>query len=101
MVGRGPTEGTAFVTSGSEWNGNYVPVYCFVGYAYESGLMPLGLDPVQEFAGWGTCYPPWPVTVDAICLPSLGVLTDGLPCCPEEPTPATPSSWGQIKAVYR
>lgn len=97
----GPGEGTAVVTSGGEWNGNFVPVYCFTGYAYTSGLIPLGLDPVQDFAGWGTCYPPWPEIFDATCLAALGVLTDGVMCCPEEPTPAARHTWGQIKGIYR
>lgn len=98
----GPSAGTviAVAETGGEWVGNFVPVYCFIGYALDEGLIPMGVDPSQDYVGWFDCNIP-SQGYEPTCLPSLGILADGLLCCPEEPTHSETTSWGEIKAAYR
>lgn len=52
----GPGEGTAFVVTGEPWQGNWVPVYFFGGYANGSQTM-IGIapDPATAFVGFANC----------------------------------------------
>ncbi len=58
----GPNEGTAFVTTGTPWSGNWVPVYYFGGYSYaytgSSTTIPLDVDPPTGFCGFSNCVNP-------------------------------------------
>ena len=71
------------------WAGNFRPVYWFVGYAYDAdpGQFPLTVHPVSGFGGFANNGHP-PIMFGADCFGSLGILEDGVPCCP---TPATPA----------
>jgi len=64
------------------WTGNFVPVYCFVGYTYAPGtVIQLTTNPATEFAGWASCGTP-PVPAAATCLGAFGILQDGVYCEP-------------------
>lgn len=78
-----PNTGIALATSGAPWTGNYVPIYCFVGYTYAPGtLIQLAQNPTEvPFAGWSNCQTP-PVLAAATCLGALGILQDGVACVP-------------------
>jgi hypothetical protein len=78
----GPTEGTAIV--GFDWTGNYVPIYHFVGYAYGAAVIPFGADPATGRAEFGNCPMPPPQVFEIGCLGGMGILTDGIECCPAE-----------------
>lgn len=137
----GPGEGTAIVSTTGPWEGNFFPVYHFLGYAYEEDTIALGGHPLTGIAEFGNCDMPtltWP----AVCLGAMGVGTPGWYCGPFYPqlaaccfasgeclflsepdcqqmggdwlgpgtscnpnpcglTPASPGSWGRIKALYR
>jgi hypothetical protein len=81
----GPGEGTSVVTTTMPWYGNWQPVYYFTSYAYYGYCqIPFDVDPPTDFAGWGNCLTP-PESFDAACLPAMGVLMDGVECCPSEP----------------
>jgi len=58
----GPNEGTAFVTTGTPWNGNFVPVYYFAGYTYPGGGLttdiPIDVDPPTGFCGMSNTQNP-------------------------------------------
>ncbi len=76
----GPNEGIAFVVTGDAWEGNYLPVYWFIGYAYGySGpdVIQLIPDPTvaDPFGGMGNCASP-PEKWDA-ALGGMGINTDG------------------------
>lgn len=76
----GPNEGTALVTAGVPWIGNYTPVYMFCGYAYSyhgPGVIPLGVDPPTGLAGFCNCVLP-PESWEAGSLGGLGINTDGI-----------------------
>jgi hypothetical protein len=80
----GPIEGTAFVVSDLPWTGNYVPVYHFIGYAYEyQATIPLVPDPsvAQPFGGFGNCASP-PDAYAAVCFGAMGINADGAACHP-------------------
>jgi len=94
----GPNSGTSFVSGDTGWAGNFVPVYCFTGYGYAEGMIPLVPDPYHGYVGWSDFEGDWYM---AVCLPSLGILTDGVPCCPDDPTPSENVTWGEMKATYR
>ncbi|MCK4304864.1 MAG: right-handed parallel beta-helix repeat-containing protein [Candidatus Eisenbacteria sp.] len=85
----GPNNGTAVVTTGIPWTGNYVPVYYFGGYAYAGETtIPLGIDNCASvpFGGFGNCeqFPEkWP----AVCFGAMGINTEGLACDPTTPYP--------------
>lgn len=81
----GPGEGTAFVTIGAPWMGNFVPVYYFAAYAYGPGQVPLSTNPDTDFVGWVTCLTP-PQEFSPSCLPAMGIGTQGTSCCPSAPT---------------
>jgi hypothetical protein len=82
----GPNEGTAVVTTDLAWTGEIAPVYYFTGYAYYyyPAQIPVALDPPTSFAGWGNCLTP-PQDFDAACLPAMGIMMDGIVCCPDVP----------------
>lgn len=101
----GPNEGISFVATGmSDWSGNYIPVYFFAARGYAQQIVPLAPDATaypEPFAGWAACQYPWP-EYTADCLGALGVGIEGLECGGETlPSPAEPSRWGAIKALYR
>ncbi len=77
----GPGEGTAIVATGTPWEGNFVPVYWFAGYAYEEGLIPLAADPATDFAGTSNCANP-PQAWAADSLGGMGLFADGTYVCP-------------------
>jgi hypothetical protein len=78
----GPGEGTAIVTTGAPWEGNFVPVYRFTGLAYEEGLIPVAADPATGFAGMSNCANP-PESWAADSLGGMGLFQDGVYACPE------------------
>jgi hypothetical protein len=79
----GPGQGTAIVTTGVPWEGNWQPVYFFGGYAYgyvSPGQIPLAVDPTTGFIGFSNCLtPPWMFAVDPARRGVLGINTDGYP----------------------
>lgn len=101
----GPDAGVAIVVCGDPylpWTGNFVPVCWFAGYAYAEGVVPLGPNPTgYVVAGWGNCE--WPTEgFETTCLGALGILTDGIECCPEGgPSPAQGTTWGALRILYR
>jgi len=58
----GPNEGTAFVTTGTPWSGNWLPLYYFWAYAYDysygSTVIPIDVDPPTGFCGFCNCEIP-------------------------------------------
>lgn len=80
----GSSQGTAMVTVGLPWQGNFEPIYYFTGYVYaeDPGQIPIAADPATDFAGWGNCQVPAD-TYWATCLPALGIMTSGQACCPD------------------
>lgn len=79
----GPNEGTALTTTDVPWSGNLVPVYYFAGYAYYTGIIPLGPNPATGLAGTGNCANP-PQTWEAGALGGIGLFEDGIYVCPAE-----------------
>ncbi len=79
----GPGQGTAIVTTGTPWEGNWVPVYFFGGYAYAAaapGQIPIDLDPATGFIGFSNCLmPPTQYDVAPAQRGVLGINTDGYP----------------------
>lgn len=80
----GPNQGTAFVTTGAPWVGEWQPVYMLAGYAYGyygSGLIQLVPDPTvsHPFAGFGNCGTP-PQVWDA-ALGGMGINEPGTWVC--------------------
>jgi hypothetical protein len=89
----GPGEGTAFVTTGTPWSGNWVPVYWFGGYAYDASygatVMPISVDPPTGFCGFSNCMnPPASFTVAPLQRGGMGINQGGI--VPEWPTPPQP-----------
>lgn len=84
----GPNAGTAFTRIGSVgWEASIAPVYWFGGYAYAAsapGMIPLGVDPSYNFAGWVNNVNP-PAAFEAECLGALGIDMDGVACHPIPP----------------
>ncbi|MBD3236558.1 MAG: hypothetical protein GF330_07630, partial [Candidatus Eisenbacteria bacterium] len=82
----GPGEGTAMVTVEQPWRGQIEPVYYFTGYIDQGapGQIPLDVDPLTGFAGWGNCLSP-PQTYATGCHPALGLMMEGSECYPEAP----------------
>jgi hypothetical protein len=81
----GPGEGTAIVTTDLPWRGNFYPTYYFTGYAYYGPCqIPLDVHPTTGFAGWENCLSP-PQSFGTACFPAMGVLMEGIECCPEAP----------------
>jgi len=89
----GPNEGTAFVTTGTPWSGNWIPVYWFGGYSYDpsygSTVMPISVDPPTGFCGFSNCMnPPSSFTVGAAQRGAMGINTEGhVPIWPLPPQP--------------
>ncbi|MBM3317014.1 MAG: hypothetical protein FJY75_04090 [Candidatus Eisenbacteria bacterium] len=79
----GPLGGTAIVTTTERWEGNYVPLYHFTGYAYAPGEIPLSLEPRTFSAGTVDCGIERG-TADAVALGGLGLFQDGWPVCPPQ-----------------
>jgi uncharacterized protein YceK len=78
----GANEGTAVVAAGTVWEGNFVPVYYFTGYAYYSTRIQLDVDPAQDMAITGNCLVPAEL-FDMVCLGAMGIGDDlGEACCP-------------------
>ncbi len=78
----GPLQGTAFVTTGTPWTGNFVPVYCFYGYAYDyygSTILQLTPNPASGFGGFANCTTP-PELYEA-ALGGMGVNCPGVEVC--------------------
>ncbi len=78
----GPGEGTAFVTTTADWDGNLIPVYYFCGYAYAEDFLPLSPDPATGFGGTSNCLSP-PESWSADAYGGMGLFTDGVYACPE------------------
>jgi hypothetical protein len=96
----GPDEGTAFVTTGDAWNGNWVPVYFFSGQAYDYygyQIIMIDDDPPTSFCGFSNCLnPPQSFAVPVGSHSGLGIAGPGMlggwphqapwACCiPQEP----------------
>jgi len=86
----GPGEGVMFaITDGNTWKGRFVPVFCFTGYAYGEGRIPLSVEPRTQTAGTADCGPGPSQTYDALALGALGLFTSGIEVCPPQvPGPA-------------
>ena len=92
----GPNEGTAIVTTVAPWEGNWLPVYKFSGYAYAqsygSTVIPItDYDPgIGPFCGFSNCLnPPQDFLVEPnvgteIRRGGMGINTDGLRAAPQE-----------------
>jgi len=88
----GPVEGTAFVTTGDPWSGNYKPVYWFTGKAYEyygPTIIMVDVDPPTGFCGFSNCMnPPQSFTVGVGRRGGMGIGQAGVhPTFPPPPTP--------------
>ena len=93
-----PGAGTAFVTTGEPWSGNFVPVFWTGGYAYgEAGLIQLTVDPPTGFGGWANAAME---AFPASDYGALGFNMDGIDVCPDSPSPVELSTWGMIKRMY-
>jgi len=79
LVEHGPCGSGALTIPTSGWP-NFVPVYFFAGYAYGEDLIPLSVDPAQNFAGFSNCAAP-PETWSASALGGMGLFTDGIYAC--------------------
>jgi len=96
----GPNEGTAMARLDLPWAGNFLPVYWFAGYAYGTGVLPLGMVPWPQYTGWANCIPQIPGEFTATCVGGLGVNTEGHECCGGA-TPAEIQTWGSLKQMFR
>ncbi|MCK4414687.1 MAG: right-handed parallel beta-helix repeat-containing protein [Candidatus Eisenbacteria sp.] len=77
-----PNTGVLITADSAPWCGNYVPVYYFLGYAYDAPVqMPLGIHPVSGFGGFISTDEP-PLESDAECFGALGFQTYGIACFP-------------------
>lgn len=85
-----PFEGTAIVTTTARWEGNFVPLYYFVGYAYAPGEIPLSVEPRTQSAGFVECKEHR--TFDAVGLGGLGLYREGFAVCPPAASPAPDST---------
>ena len=78
----GPQEGIAMVVAGPPWQGDYVPLLAFTGYAYGNygtGIIPLASDPMTGFVGFANCdYPPQAYNVEGARLGGMGINIDGI-----------------------
>ncbi len=80
----GPLAGTAIISTGAPWEGNWIPVYAFMVYAYGyygSGVVQLIPDPTVPvpFGGFSNCSVP-PEPYDA-ALGGMGVNHPGTWVC--------------------
>jgi len=104
----GPNEGTAFVTAGDPWMGNWVPVYYFAGYnygyAYGATIIQIDVDPPTAFCGFANCLnPPDVYAVDPWWRGGMGINMPGYvpgtvppagACCLPEPPGACEFLYG-------
>lgn len=78
----GPVEGTAFVTTGDPWMGNYKPVYWFAGKGYEyygPTVIQIDVDPPTSFCGFSNCMnPPASFAVSAVGRGGMGIGMPGV-----------------------
>jgi hypothetical protein len=78
----GPGEGTAFVTTGDPWSGNYLPVYWFAGKGYEyygPTIIMIHVDPPTGFCGFSNCMnPPASFTVPVFGRGGMGIGEPGI-----------------------
>jgi hypothetical protein len=87
----GPHEGIAITVTTLPWTGNYVPVYCFWGHAYEEAVLPLGVDETMPIPFGGFVNNAVPAQMfDATCFGAMGIFTSGIPCGPIDPPPPIP-----------
>ena len=73
--------------TGAPWEGNYIPVMHFSGYAYGysgEGKIPIDVDPSTGFVGFSNCEAP-PLEFDAEQLGALGIDMDGIYAQPISP----------------
>lgn len=80
-----PGTGTAIVVTGTPWEGNFLPVYWFCGYAYAPGVVLLTDNP--ETTGATTFANCEMEESDAACWGAIGFGQGswGLDCCPPPP----------------
>jgi len=83
----GPNQGIALAAYDVDWNGNFQPVYFFGAYAYYAlpSVIQLGANPATGFGGFANCLTP-PASFGAVQFGALGILAQGVPACPPEPT---------------
>jgi len=84
----GPNTGVALASREQPgWSGNYVPIYYFVGYAYEPGtrIQITGYSAKRPAASWASGGPR-SIAAEAVCLGAFGVLQDGIACAPPPPS---------------
>jgi hypothetical protein len=78
----GPLQGTAFVTTGDPWTGNYVPLYWFGGRAYfyyGPAVIQIDVDPPTGFCGFSNCSnPPLSFTVPPVGRGGMGIGMPGV-----------------------
>ncbi len=82
----GAGEGVAVASIAEPWEGNFYPIYYFLGYSYEPSLLELDVDPITDFAGFANCDMP-SILSDAECLGAIGIGEgmEGYDCCPFTP----------------
>lgn len=102
-----PNQGTAFTSGEPGWQGSYVPVYWFAGYAYGETVIPLDVDhvsPQYRFGGWATCYEPGGIieSYPAEAYGAMGIHMPGIPVGPSGGiSPVETVSWGRLKSMFR
>jgi hypothetical protein len=79
----GPSEGTAIVATSEPWRGDFVPVYYFVGYAYEEARIDIGVNPASNGLGTANCANPPAGWVPA-AVGAMGLFGPGVYACPGE-----------------
>jgi hypothetical protein len=80
-----PMTGISIAATDVQYAGNFVPIYWFEGYTYtgEPTLVPVTVDPSQDFIGFGNCEAPAGVwSADG---GTMGFFTDGVPVYPIPP----------------
>jgi hypothetical protein len=81
----GPMTGISIAATDVQYAGNFVPIWWFEGYTYlgEPTLVPISVDPSQDFIGFGNCEAPagvWSAEGG-----TMGFFTDGVMVFPEIP----------------
>jgi hypothetical protein len=96
-----PLEGTAVSWAPECLEGNLVPVYFFGVYVYAPGQIPFGEFYPGHTSVFVSCTePPEEDSIAAYGTMGCGGAEGENPCLPL-PTSTRPTTWGQIKAVYR
>jgi hypothetical protein len=85
----GPNQGTAMgALPEFPWNGNFVPVYNFMGLGYSTCIIPVSVDPPTDFCGWGNCdSPPIMYACDLDKRGGMGIGMYGIYACYGTPPP--------------